>query len=104
LFKRAIIRPKYRHCIDRTRPPVITPAPKRAIEGSYASAGLITWVLLSKYLDHLPLARQQRMLKRWGAEIPRQTLCNWVEAPSFLLKVIYWKLLADGQTHGQCVL
>lgn len=92
LFKRAIIRPKYRHCIDRTRPPVIAPAPKRAIEGSYASAGLITWVLLSKYLDHLPLARQQRMLKRWGAEIARQTLCDWVEAASFLLEVIYWKI------------
>jgi len=92
LFKRAIIRPKYRHTIDRSRPPVMAPAPKRAIEGSYAAAGLITWVILSKYRDHVPLYRQEGMLKRWGGPIPRQTMCDWVAAAAFLLEVIYWKI------------
>jgi len=52
LFKRLFIRPKYRHRIDRARPPVIAPVMKRPLEGSYASAGLLAWIMLSKYVDH----------------------------------------------------
>ena len=55
LFKRLLIRPKYRHRIDRERPPVIAPAMKRPLEGSYASAGLMAWIVLSKYVDHMLL-------------------------------------------------
>ena len=29
LFKRLIVRPKYRHALDRSRPPLVAPAPKR---------------------------------------------------------------------------
>ncbi|MGC9452656.1 MAG: IS66 family transposase [Oceanipulchritudo sp.] len=92
LFKREIVRPKYRHKIDKSHPPVIAPAPKRPIEGSYASAGLIAWILLSKFRDHLPLYRQEGMLRRWNGPIPRQTMCDWVAAAAFLLEVIYWKI------------
>jgi len=52
LFKREIVRPKYRHRLDRSRPPVVAPAPKRAIEGGFASAGLIAHVAVAKYVDH----------------------------------------------------
>ncbi len=89
LFKREIVRPKYKHRIDRSRPPIIAPAPKRVIDNSYASAGLIAWVLLSKYRDHLPLYRQEKMFKRWNGSIARQTLCDWVGAAAFLLEGIY---------------
>src|SRR5476651_2639890 len=41
LFKRLIVRPKYRHALDRSRPPLVAPAPKRPVEGGYASAELI---------------------------------------------------------------
>jgi transposase len=54
LFKREIIRPKYRHCLDRNRAPLLAPAPKRVATGGFASAGLIAWALTSKYCDHLP--------------------------------------------------
>jgi transposase len=55
LVKREIVRGKYRHRLDRTRAPVIAPAPARPVSGGYASAGLLAWVALSKYVDHLPL-------------------------------------------------
>jgi transposase len=55
LVKREIIRPKYRHKTDRSRPPVVAPAPARAVAGGYASAGLLAWVTLSKYVEHQPL-------------------------------------------------
>src|SRR5690625_5859053 len=68
LFKRRIVRPKFRHQLNRTRPPVVAPAPVRLIQGGYASAGLMAWVALSKYADHLPLYRQERMFERWRSE------------------------------------
>lgn len=92
VFKREIVRRKYRHRIDRSRAPVVAAAPKRISSGGYASPGLIAWVILSKYRDHLPLHRQESMLKRWHAPIPRQTMCDWVEAAASMLEVIYWMI------------
>ena len=89
LFKREIVRPKYRHKIARSRPPVIAPAPKRVIEGGYASAGLITWIILSKFRDHLPLYRQEKMFKRWNGMIPRQTMSDWIGEAALLLESVY---------------
>jgi transposase len=46
LFKREIIRPKYRRKADREQAPVVAPAPARAVAGGYASAGLLAWIAL----------------------------------------------------------
>ena len=89
LFKRRIVRPKYRHRLERTRAPVVAPAPVRPVPGGYASAGLLAWILLSKYLDHQPLYRQEQMSARWGARIARQTMVEWIAASSAWLEVIY---------------
>ena len=78
IFKREIRRPKFKHAIDRTRAPILAPAPARIAPGGFASAGLIAWALTAKYADHLPLYRQEHMLERWGAPISRQNLCDWV--------------------------
>ncbi len=92
LFKREIIRPKYRHRLDRNRAPLLAPAPPRVVAGGFASAGLIAWALTAKYCDHLPLYRQEKMLARWaclpgqGAPISRQNLSEWVGAATALLE------------------
>ncbi|MGD1031777.1 MAG: hypothetical protein ABSA05_11625 [Opitutaceae bacterium] len=54
-YKREIVRPKYRRKDDRSQAPVVAAAPARPVAGGYASAGLLAWVALSKYVDHLPL-------------------------------------------------
>jgi transposase len=95
LTKRQIIRPKYRHRLDRERPPVIAPAMKRPVEGGYASAELLAWVILSKYVDHQPLYRQEKMSERWGARIARQTMADWVEVVAEWLKPIYHHMRKD---------
>lgn len=99
MFKRRIERPKYRHRIDRERPPVVAPAPKRVVDGGYASAGLVAWIVLSKYVDHLPLHRQEKMSERWGARISRKTMCDWVEVASQWLEPIY-KQMRRGLLEG----
>lgn len=89
LVKREIVRPKFRHRIDRSRAPVLAAAPARVVPGGYASAGLIAWIVISKYVDHLPLYRQEPMSARWGATIHRRTMCNWIELAALWLDPIY---------------
>jgi transposase len=89
LVKREIVRPKYRHRLDRSRAPLLAAAPARAVPGGYASAGLIAWIVLSKYVDHLPLYRQEQMSARWGATLSRRTMCDWIEAAALWLEPLY---------------
>ena len=95
LFKREIVRPKYRHRLDRNRAPVLAPAPARVVAGGFASAGLIAWALTAKYADHLPLYRQEKMLARWGAPISRQNLCDWVGTATALLESLVKRMKQD---------
>jgi transposase len=95
LFKREIVRPKYRHRLDRNRAPLLAPAPVRVVPGGFASAGLIAWALTAKYADHLPLYRQEKMLARWGAPISRQNLCDWVGAATALLEPLAKRMKQD---------
>jgi hypothetical protein len=95
LFKREIVRPKFRHCLDRNRAPLLAPAPPRVVMGGFASAGLIAWALTAKYCDHLPLYRQEKMLARWGAPISRQNLSDWVGAATALLEPLAKRMKQD---------
>jgi len=95
LFKREIVRPKFRHCLDRSRPPLLAPAPLRVVMGGFASAGLVAWALTAKYCDHLPLYRQEKMLARWGAPISRQNLSDWVGAATAWLEPLAKQMKQD---------
>lgn len=66
---------------------IVTAAmPQQPIPRSIASPGLLSHVLVSKFQDHLPLHRQEKMLRRIGVDIPRSTLCLWVNRSAQLLK------------------
>jgi transposase len=70
------IRPQYacRHCETVTAAPV----PAAIIDGGLAAPGLHAWVLIQKYLDHLPLYRIEKISERQGVPIARATLAQWV--------------------------
>ena len=68
VFKRVTVRRKYR-LKDRSAAPVIAPAPKQIIPNSKASAGLLAYIVESKYIDHLPLFRQEQIFRRYGVEL-----------------------------------
>jgi transposase len=89
VFKREFVRPKYRHKHDRQRPPVVAAAPERPVAGGYASAGLLAWIALSKYVDHQPLYRLEQQSARWGATIPRQTMADWIRIAADWLEPVY---------------
>lgn len=100
-FRRRIIRPKYVSKTNRSQAPVIAPLPPRLIEGGYASAGLLTDIVLRKYEDHLPLYRQEQILRtRHGIELSRKTMSDWVRVVADWLKPIYNHLREDLRTGG----
>lgn len=56
----------------------VAPAPAQAVEKSLATEGLLAHVVSSKYADHLPLYRLERIFARHGVEVSRTTQCGWV--------------------------
>ncbi len=50
------------------------PGPERAVDGGRYSLDFAIKVAIDKYLDHIPLARQERILRRHGLVVSTQTL------------------------------
>ena len=73
------------------------PCPDLPIEKGRPGVGLIANVVVSKYLDGLPLYRQSAILAREGIEIERATLADWVGQAA-------WWLLPLAQLIGVHVL
>ena len=70
--------------------PIIASLPPRLIEKGYAGAGLMAYIAISKYEDHIPLFRQEKIFReRYGVNLPRQMLAQWMGALGFWLKPIY---------------
>ena len=87
IIRRIIERPKLA-CSCGNGKVSIAPLPAAPIEKGLPGAGLLAQVVLSKYEDHSPLYRQQQQLARLGVQIPRSTLCDWIEKGAELLQPI----------------
>lgn len=88
-FKKLVtVRPKYIRK-DRTEAPVIAPAPQQLISGSFASESLLTRILIGKYVDHLPLYRQEQIFARYGITLSRKTMADWTWRTGEWLRTIY---------------
>lgn len=70
------IRPQYacRQCETITAAPVAA----AIIDGGMATSGLLAWVAISKYLDHLPLYRVEQIAARQQVTLSRSTLSEWI--------------------------
>jgi transposase len=70
------IRPQYacRACESVSAAPI----PAAVIDGGMAAVGLYAWVMISKYLDHLPLYRLEQIAARDRVILSRSTLADWV--------------------------
>jgi transposase len=56
------------------------------IAGGLAAPGLLAHVVVSKFVEHMPLYRQQDELARANILISRSTLCGWLEQCAQLFK------------------
>ena len=67
----------------------IAPLPSRVIDKGIPSAGLLTYLMVSKFIDHLPYHRLIQMFKRIGMHIPASTVNGWIAKCIELLRVLY---------------
>jgi len=56
----------------------IAPMPDQLLPKSIATAGLLANIITAKYVDALPLYRQEQIFKRLGVDIVRQTMSAWI--------------------------
>lgn len=86
-----------RHCEQNAAEggPQITTAekPLSPIEKGLAAPGLLAYVIVSKYSDHLPLYRLERILDRYGIDIARSTMCDWMAQCAEVLQPLYERLV-----------
>jgi transposase len=73
----AHVRPKYacNQCDEKVS---IAPMPVLFLPKSMASPSLVAHTIINKYQDHLPLYRQEKIWKRMGIDIARNTASSWV--------------------------
>mgnify|MGYP001210573210 CR=1 FL=1 len=62
---------------------VVAPA---IIDRGLAAPGLLAEVAIRKYVDHLPLYRQEAIYARHGIELPRNLLADWIGRIGFALQ------------------
>lgn len=90
LYIRQIIRPYYLGMSnDEKTDIIIAELPSRALPKSNAGEGLLSYILISKFVDHLPFYRMVQMLKRQGVEIAESTINGWFTASTQLLEPLY---------------
>lgn len=101
-FVRRHVRPKYccRHCQSIHTASV----PAQPIDKGVAASGLIAHVAIGKYLDHLPLYRQESQFARLGVALPRSTMAGWFGELEVLLEpaveCLAKHLLREGVLHA----
>jgi transposase len=83
------IHPKYKRKNDIDAPILQAPAAYRPIEKGRPGPGLLAQVLVSKYCDHLPLDRQEKIFRRQSIDIPKSTMVHWIDKVCQSFQPIY---------------
>ena len=64
--------------------------PKALMKKSMATASSVAYVMYQKYVNSVPLYRQEKDWKNQGLDLPRSTLANWIiKTSQDYLKPVY---------------
>ncbi|AJA69379.1 Transposase [Myroides sp. A21] len=74
--------------------------PERIIDKGIPSEGLLSTILVDKYVDHLPLYRQKQRFSRENIDIASSTIDGWAAQSMDALKPLYQKLVMDIKNEG----
>lgn len=92
LYVRRIIRPKYAVPKHPDQGIVCAQLPELPLPRSNAGASLLAYLIVSKYVDHLPFHRIGKMLKRQNMNLAESTLSGWFSKVADLIEPMYDKL------------
>ena len=82
-----------------------SPMPDPVILHSMASPSTIAWVMHQKFVNALPLYRQEKEWKALGVNLSRATMANWILASSRdwltpLVNLLHQKMLKEQYLHA----
>lgn len=95
------VRPKYachtcEGSADEDLPAVrIAAMPPAIIQRGIATPTLLAFIIVNKYVDSMPLARQETSFARLGVELPRQRMADWIMAVGEAATPVVEQLLVD---------
>lgn len=81
-----------------------SPMPYPVIQHSMASPSTVAWVMHQKFVNALPLYRQEKEWKTLGVNLSRATMANWIMAASRdwlmpIVNLMHQKLLKEKHLH-----
>lgn len=71
------------------------PAPKALLPKTMASPSLVAYMIIAKFMDGLPLYRQEKIFSRIGVALTRQSMARWLIEVSQKLMPLYNLLQED---------
>lgn len=74
---------------------VIGELPSRPLPKAMAGEGLLSQIIIDKYIDHLPLHRQMQRFERAGVKLAYSTLTDWVSGTCSLIAPLFESLKAE---------
>ena len=92
-YVRRIVRPKYSRA--EKQGVIIAQLPSLPIEKGMAGSSLLSWIIIEKFVYHMPLHRLIQKFAREGIKIPPATISDWVRQTCQLLELLYEKLISE---------
>ena len=92
LWVKKTVRPVYKH--KKEGKIKVANLPTQVIPSGNAGASLLAYLLVSKFIDHLPFYRQVQIFKRDGIKIPESTITGWFRKTCELLDPLYDEMLS----------
>ena len=92
------IRPKY--APKDKEAVIIADLPVRTFDKCIAGNGLLTSIIVDKYVDHMPLYRELERFKREKIPISPSTVDGWVARVGGLLQILHEHLLKETRIKG----
>jgi transposase len=100
-LKRRLVRRKYVSRQDVWAKPIIAPLPSVLQERGGAAPGLLAQIIVSKFVDHLPLYRQEQIYRtRYGINLSRPTMVRWVGMVADWFQPIYHAIRSGVMAGG----
>jgi transposase len=66
-------------CKKQNRPGIYNPyTPEPVLQHSYATASSVAWTMYQKFVQSVPLYRQEKEWERMGFPLSRSTMANWI--------------------------
>lgn len=90
LYVKRTVRPKY--ALADKSGVVIADLPEAPIYRCMAGVSLLVYLVVAKYVDHLPLYRIKEQFARQGVKINDSTMGDWVSEVAKLLRLLYDEL------------